>query len=191
MRAARRAAADQRFRIGRPDGKSKASLVSTSRRGSRMTGLTTSTVRSGPFGTACAGKVLDLGFPTPPFLTVALRLGLRTAPLPAVALRLDLRPTARVVRLLGFGAIANSNCAALTRAGVGLNLRPDTHAINRFGPVRGARRRSPKLPARTAPGTDWPSWDAKALCPSAESVEGQVALRVAIGLFRCKASKQA
>src|SRR5688572_21814188 len=54
-RFAQGAAANQRFRIGRPDGKRKASLVSTCRRCSITTGFTISTLGFGPFATASTG----------------------------------------------------------------------------------------------------------------------------------------
>ena len=83
--------ADQRFRMGRPEGKSKASLVSTFRLDLIATFSTVSVSRFGLGTTDSTGS--------------ALRLGLRTTALAVEALRLGLRPLGRVVRLVGFCAI--------------------------------------------------------------------------------------
>ena len=97
------AAAGQRFRIGRPDGKIKASLVSTFRLGLITTALTVSVLR------------FDIG--TPPSPLLVLRLGVVTTALPVEDLRLGFVKAARMFRGFGLRAIVESPCAALAMRG--------------------------------------------------------------------------
>ena len=86
--------ADQRFRMGRPEGKSKASLVSTFRLDLMTTALALSL---SPFGLGTDGLP-----------ALGLRFALRKTAFRVMGLRLALRATERVVFLVGFFAIVNS-----------------------------------------------------------------------------------
>lgn len=94
--------------MGRPAGKSKASLVSTFRRDLITTGLAESISRFGLGTTGLPVLALRLALRKTALRVTDLRLALRATALGVTDLRLPLRATARVVFLVSFFAIVNS-----------------------------------------------------------------------------------